>query len=179
MRLPNADPYPAGDLRYAYLHWTGSDYSQTFPAYHFCIGYDGGAPFVVRSHDLRHNMRDVRQSAAAPYAAHTAGRNSHAVGFAVCGMQGASPSDFGAFALRDDTLALLCATVADVCRFYAIPIDAGHVRTHAEAAVADGYFGCGTDERWDIARFEAAPWPLRAAEAERAGAELRARIRAR
>lgn len=178
MPLPNAGTYPPGDLRYAYLHWTAGDYAQTFAAYHFCIGYDGRAPFVARSHDLRHNMRDVRQSPSRPYAAHTAGRNSYAIGFAVCGMRDASPSDFGDFALREDTLALLCATVAAVCRFYGIPIDARHVLTHAEAAVEDGYFGCGPEERWDIARLRPAREPLSPAEAERGGAVLRARIRA-
>ena len=178
MRLPNAEMLPPGDLRYVYLHWTAGDYDETFAAYHFCIGYGSGAPFVAATHDLRHNMRDVRLLADAPYAAHTAGRNSYAVGVAVCGMRGAAPSDFGPFALRDDTLALFVRTVASVCRFYRIRVDAEHVRTHAEAAVEDGYFGCGEDQRWDIARLRPAPGALVPADAARAGAELRSRIRA-
>lgn len=91
-------------------------------------------------------------------------------------MRGAAPSDFGSFPLRDDALALLVRTVANLCRFYRIAVDAEHVRTHAEAAVEDGYFGCGEDERWDIARLQPESVPLAAADAARAGAELRARI---
>jgi hypothetical protein len=178
MRLPSAGAFPSGDLRFVYIHWTAGDYTETFAAYHFCVGYDGRACFVVPTHDLRDNMRDVRLHPGQPYAAHTAGRNSHAIGVAVCGMRGAVPHDFGAFALRPDALALLCATVAKACRFYGIAIDAEHVRTHAEAAVDDGYFGCGDDERWDIARLAPRAGPLVAADAARAGADLRLRIRA-
>ncbi len=178
MMLPNAQTFPPGDLRYVYLHWTAGDYAQTFAAYHFCVGYDGSAPFVAPTHDLRNNMRDVRALPDAPYAAHTAGRNSYAAGIAVCGMRGAVPSDFGPFALRDDALGLLARTVASICRFYRIAVDAEHVRTHAEAAIDDGYFGCGEGERWDIARLRPEPRPLAAADVGRAGAELRARIRA-
>ena len=178
MRLPNEATLPPGDLRYVYLHWTAGDYGETFAAYHFCIGYDGCDPFVAATHDLRHNMRDVRSLTGEPYAEHTAGRNSYAIGIAVCGMRAAGPSDFGAFPLRGDALALFVRTVANVCRFYDIAVDAKHVRTHAEAAVDDGYFGCGEDERWDIARLQAAPGPLAPSDAARAAAELRSRIRA-
>ena len=176
--LPNAGGYPPGDLRYVYLHWTGGDYATVYDAYHLCVGYDGKAPFVRLAHDLRANMRDVRGPAPGPYAAHTLGRNSFAAGVAVCGMRDANPHDFGAFALRADMLALLCASVAGLCRRYEIAVDPEHVLTHAEAAVRDGYFGCGAGERWDIARLAPAPEALAPAEAGRAGTELRARIRA-
>jgi hypothetical protein len=177
-RLPKPGSFPPGDLRYVYLHWTGGDYLETFDAYHFCVGYSGDAAFVAATNDLRRNMRDVRLPPPLPYAAHTASRNSYAVGVAACGMRGASPSDFGAFPLRDDVLGLMCATVADACRFYNIAVDAEHVRTHAEAALEDGYFGCGDDERWDIARLAPAPGPLHPRDAAHAGERLRARIRA-
>jgi hypothetical protein len=52
------------------------------------------------------------------------------------------------------------------------------VRTHAEAAVEDGYFGDGADERWDIARLAPAPEPLHPREATATGDALRARIAA-
>jgi hypothetical protein len=176
MRLPNA--WPPGDLRSLYLHWTAGDYVTVFPAYHVCIALDpNGRPEAVLTHDLRANMRDVREPGA-PYAAHTAGRNSFAIGLAVCGMRAAAPDDFGAFPLLEDMLALGCATAARLCAFYGIPVDDAHVLTHAEAALADGYFGCGPDERWDIARLKPDAAPLQPAEAARAGDELRARMRA-
>jgi len=168
--------WPAGDIRYAYLHWTAGDYVTTSPAYHVCVGLDAsGAPTVFATHDVRANMRDVRASDA-PYAAHTAGRNSHALGFAICGMAGATPHDFGSYPLRDDLVALACATVADACAAYGISIEPAYVRTHAEAALEDGYFGSGDDERWDIARLAPSELALEAAEATRVGDLLRARI---
>jgi hypothetical protein len=150
----------------------------TYPAYHVCVGVDSrGVPTVFATHDVRANMRDVRASDD-PYAAHTAGRNSYALGFAICGMAGATPHDFGSYPLRDDLVALACATVADACAVYGIPIDPAYVRTHAEAALEDGYFGSGEDERWDIARLAPADVALDAAEAARVGDLLRARIAA-
>jgi hypothetical protein len=177
MRLPNA-AWPPGDLRFIYLHWTAGDYATTYPAYHFCIALGAdGAPALVATHDLRANMRDVR-GAAPPYAAHTAGRNSYAIGIAVCGMADATPHDFGAYPLREDLLGLACETAARLCARYAIPIDARFVRTHAEAALDDGYFGAGEEERWDIARLAPSPEPLEARDAARVGDALRARIAA-
>ncbi len=164
-------------LQTVYLHWTAGDYEETFAAYHYCIALRDGVPTVVETHAPSANARDLRDASDA-YAAHVAGRNSFALGVAVCGMRDASPHDFGAFPLRDDMLDLACAHVAQLCAIYAIPIDAEHVRTHAEAAVADGYFGCGDDERWDIARLRADDRPLERAEAAAVGDALRARIRA-
>jgi len=176
--LPNAIPLPTGALRRLYLHWTAGDYETTFPAYHFCIALGAdGAPRRVATHDLRANMCDVRANLAAPYAAHTAGRNAYAIGIAICGMHGAEPGDFGSYPLRGDLVAAACALAAELCAFYRIPVDAGHVATHAEAALQDGYFGSGDDERWDIARLWAEPRALVAADAAATGDALRALIR--
>jgi hypothetical protein len=132
---------------------------------------------VVATHDLRANMRDLRSGHAEPYAAHTAGRNSWSIGLAVCGMAGATPADFGRYPLaaaQIDGLCLLARRLADA---YHIP-DAA-IRTHAEAALDDGYFGAGgDDERWDIARLAAREESLAPAEATRTGDLLRARIAA-
>jgi hypothetical protein len=160
--------FAPGDLRFVYLHWTAGDYATRDAA---------DRPVLHATHDLRQNMCDVRRGDGA-YAAHTAGRNSYAIGVAICGMARATPSDFGAYPLRDDQIDLACATVAELCRAYRIGIDAGRVRTHAEAALEDGYFGDGPDERWDIARLAPAPEPLHPREAVATGDLLRARIRA-
>ena len=164
------------ELRTVYLHWTAGDYEETYPAYHFCIALRGGIPAVVATHALEANARDVRQ-AGSGYAAHVAGRNSFAIGVAICGMRDATPQDFGPFPLRDDMVELACAHVAKLCAAYGIPVDAEHVRTHAEAAVDDGYFGVGEDERWDVARLRARARPLSPADARAIGDELRTRIR--
>jgi hypothetical protein len=169
------DP-PAGDLRSISLHWTASDYDTVFPAYHFCLRGVSDV-VVVATHDVRANMRDVRGANAEPYAAHTAGRNSWSIGLAVCGMAAAVPTDFGRYPLADAQIAALCVVARRLADAYAIPERA--IRTHAEAALEDGYFGAGgDDERWDIARLSARPDPLTPADAIATGNALRARIAA-
>jgi hypothetical protein len=158
------------------LHWTAGDYRTVYPSYHVCIARDAAdRPIAIATHDLRANMRDTR-SGSEPYAAHTSGRNSFAIGIAICGMRDATPQDFGPFPLRADAIALCCQTAARLALAYDIPIDPEHVATHAEHAVADGYFGCGEDERWDVARLQAAPTALEPDDARRAGDALRAMI---
>jgi hypothetical protein len=178
--LPKWRPeLPECDLRRIYLHWTGGDYGTAFAAYHFCVALGSeGVPIVCATHELRANARDLRLAPAGDYAAHTQGRNSFACGLAVAGMRNATPADFGAFPLRDDLVAALCAVAARIAERYAIPLDAAHVMTHAEAALEDGYFGAAPEQRWDIARFSPEPRPLEPADAARAGESLRERIRA-
>ncbi len=156
------------------LHWTASDYETVFAAYHFCLS--GAADVVVHAtHDLRANMRDVRAGAKAEYAAHTLGRNSFAAGIAICGMRDATPADFGAFPLTPAQIDALCLVTACLVRTYRIALT--DVRTHAEAALDDGYFGAGgDDERWDIARLAPAARQLAAADARTVGDQLRAHV---
>lgn len=168
---------PPGDLRTISLHWTAGDYQAVYPAYHFCLrGPDDVV--VVQTHDLRANMRDLRGAADGSYAAHTAGRNSWSIGIAVCAMAGARPSDFGPYPLVRAQIDALCAVAATLAGVYGIPL--ASIRTHAEAALEDGYFGAAGDElRWDIARLEPHPEPLAEAEARAAGDVLRGLIAGR
>lgn len=156
------------------LHWTAGDYVTLFPAYHFCLR--GAADVeVAATHDLRANMRDLRVAGSAAYAAHTQGRNSFTAGIAICAMRDATPRDFGDYPLTAAQIEALCTVSAALVRFYRIALDA--VRTHAEAALDDGYFGASGDEvRWDIARLEPSTAPLLAGEAITVGDRLRRRI---
>jgi hypothetical protein len=169
--------FPPGRLEQIYLHWSGGDYEAVSSAYHFCIANVDGVTLVVQTHDLRANMRDVREGDA-PYAAHTAARNSYAAGIAVMAMRDARPDDFGAYPLVDDAVSALCTVTSRVAAAYGVPLDVEHVMTHAEAAIIDGYFGASSDgERWDIARLVPAPLPLTENDARVAGDTLRARCR--
>lgn len=150
-----------------------------YPVYHYCVALDeAGAPIVCASHDLRANMCELGEESAPDYAAHTWRRNSYAAGVAAAGMRDARPDDFGAFPLRDDLLTAMCSVVARLCAFYDIPLDPSGISTHAEAALADGYFGAGEGQRWDIARLQPSPAQLETREAALTGDVLRARIRA-
>lgn len=163
--------FPQGRIESIYLHWSGGDYASTFPAYHYCILRREDGIAVAQTHDLSANMRDVALGGA--YAAHTAGRNAYAAGISAMAMAGATPSDFGEYPLTPELIDGLCRVAAAIASFYRIPVDSRHVRTHAEAAIADGYFGSGHDERWDIARLRPAAAPLHASEAAQTGDELR------
>jgi hypothetical protein len=167
---------PPGDVRSIALHWTAGDYTTVFPAYHFCLqGADDVR--VVATHDPRANMRDVRGAEPGPYAAHVAGRNSWSLGIAVCAMGGATPADFGRWPITGAQVDALARVAHVVAAAYGVPLAA--IRTHAESAVDDGYFGAGDDDqRWDIARLEASGAPLEPHEAAPLGHFLRARIAA-
>ncbi len=179
-RLPKWSPaFPVGPIERVYLHWSGGDYATVYPVYHLCVALDAqGVPIVCETSDLRANMRRLRVHGETAYAAHTRGRNSFAAGLAVAGMQDARPDDFGPFPLRDDLISTLCAVAARLCAFYGIEVEAASVMTHAEAALEDGYFGSGAEERWDIARLAPSRTPLEASEAIAVGEYLRGRIRA-
>ncbi|GAC1544849.1 MAG: hypothetical protein NVS2B17_26530 [Candidatus Velthaea sp.] len=167
---------PEGDLRFIYLHWTAADYRTVFPAYHFCLS--GAEDVLVHAtHDLRENMRDIVRAPHLPYAAHTAGRNSYAIGIAVCAMEDATPSDFGSYPITPAQIAAACAVAARLAAHYGIAPAA--VRTHAEAALDDEYFGASDEDlRWDIARFEPAGLPLDPSDARRCGEYFRAHVAA-
>lgn len=126
------------------------------------------------THDLRANMRDVRADPAQPYAPHTRGRNSWSIGISLASMRDATPSEFGRYPITEQQLDGVCRVAARLATFYAIDIEA--IRTHAEAALDDGYFGDGDDQRWDIARLRPAPEPLTEADATAAGDWFRDRI---
>lgn len=149
-----------------------------YSSYHLCVALDAeGEPIVCETADLSANMRRLHANGADAYAAHTSGRNSFAAGIAVCGMRDARPGDFGMFPLREEMVGALCEVAARLCAFYQIGIEAASLMTHAEAALEDGYFGTGAEERWDIARLRPSPAPLVAAEAIAVGDYLRERIR--
>lgn len=170
--------FPPGRIERIYIHWSAHPYDKVFPAYHFCVAQRAGEIVVVHTHDLRENMRDVGADPQKPYAQHTRGRNGFAAGISIMGMQDATPDDFGPFPLTEPLIDALCLVGARLAAFYGVPVDPDHVLTHAEAAVADGYFGNGENQRWDIARLRPDPRPLEAADAAQAGDELRRRIAA-
>lgn len=170
-------PDVPGPIDHIYTHWSAHDYASVFPAYHFCIVQTPSGILVVNTHDVRENMRNVYEDPDAPYAQHTRGRNSHALGISVMAMEGATPSDFGAYPLTEALIDGLCVVGARLAAFYDVPIDAAHIMSHAEAAVHEGYFGTAESERWDIARLAASDRPLVERDALEIGEELRARMR--
>ena len=181
---PHAEPHaweprlPEGRIERIYTHWSGGDYETVYPAYHVCIARrsDGGI-LVVETHDPRANMRDVYAEPDAPYAPHTYQRNSFALGIAIMAMRDATPANFGAFPLTPESIDALCLVAAKLAAHYRVPVEPEYLMSHAEAAIRDGYFGHGDDERWDIARLQPNMHPLAPHDALATGDELRRRTR--
>ena len=170
---------PVGRIERIYTHWSAHDYQSVFPAYHFCVATtEHGDIVVVNTHDVRENMRNVYDAPDEPYAAHTRGRNSFALGISIMSMEGSTPEDFGKYPLTEELIDGLCSVGAKLAKFYGVTIDADHVMSHAEAALHDGYFGTKPEERWDIARLAAEPRALVPQDGVDVGEELRRRMRA-
>ncbi|HET7815295.1 MAG TPA: N-acetylmuramoyl-L-alanine amidase [Candidatus Baltobacteraceae bacterium] len=169
--------FPQGRIDKIYTHWSAHDYAAVFPAYHYCVATDPDGHIVVaQTNDPRANMRDVREDPEKPYAAHTRGRNSYAIGISIMAMEGSRPDDFGSYPLTEPLIDAMCLLGARIAAFYNVPIDAEHVMSHAEAALIDGYYGTGIEERWDIARLRPDPKPLEPHEGVTTGDELRTRM---
>lgn len=169
---------PQGRIERIYTHWSAHDYRSVFPAYHFCVATnEADEILVVNTHDVRENMRDVYEAPDEPYAAHTRGRNSYAIGISIMAMQGATPENFGSFPLTQPLIDGLCLLGAKLAKYYGVPIDADHMMSHAEAALHDGYFGTAPEERWDIARLREENRPLVPQDGIDVGEELRSRMR--
>ena len=171
-------PNTPGAIDHIYTHWSAHDYASVYPAYHFCVVQPSSGIVVVNTHDVRENMRNVYEQPEAPYAQHTRGRNSHAIGISIMAMEGATPSDFGKYPLTEALIDGLCVVGARLAAFYNVPIDAEHIMSHAECGVLEGYFGTQPEQRWDIARLVASDKPLIEQDALDTGEELRARMRA-
>ena len=168
---------PPGRIERIYTHWSAHDYQSVFPAYHFCVAQKtGGTIVVANTHDLHENMRELYATPDLPYAAHTRGRNSFALGISIMAMENAAPDNFGPYPLTDALIDGLCKVAARLASIYGVPIDAGHIMSHAEAALLDGYFGNGAEERWDIARLVPESRPLEPRDAITAGDEMRSRM---
>ncbi|MBV9269983.1 MAG: N-acetylmuramoyl-L-alanine amidase [Candidatus Eremiobacteraeota bacterium] len=169
---------PKGRIERIYTHWSAHDYEKVFPAYHFCVATRAdGKIVVVNTHDVRENMRNVYDAPDEPYAAHTRGRNSFALGISIMAMEGAKPDDFGVYPLTEPLIDALCKVGAYLASYYSVPVDADHIMSHAEAALHDGYFGTAENERWDIARLRAESRALVQQDAIDVGEELRRRMR--
>jgi hypothetical protein len=171
-------PDTPGPIDHIYTHWSAHDYDSVYPAYHFCVAQTPSGIVVVNTHDVRENMRNVYEQPETPYAQHTRGRNSHALGISIMAMEGSTPADFGKYPLTEALIDGLCVVGARLAAFYNVPIDEEHIMSHAECGVREGYFGTAENQRWDIARLVASDKPLVEQDALDVGEELRARMRA-
>jgi hypothetical protein len=162
-------------------HWTVEQWGWNAPKfYNWVLDKQNGVWVILESTPIVLNATAPPQPG---YAAHAWEDNSHNAGVGINALssypdgRGATPSDFGPQPLELAAVELLCAFAGRLQLEYTIDGAAGG--THAEDAIAKGYFPTQDPAdgvtRWDLARLEASSAPLSEAEAFATGAQLRAR----
>ncbi|MDL2280302.1 peptidoglycan recognition protein family protein [Selenomonadales bacterium OttesenSCG-928-I06] len=125
-----------------YLHWTAGGYNTVFSTYQFCIKGNG---------DVYTKETYIQTGGA-----HTYGRNSNSIAVSLCCAFGASPDKDGLptgdcppTANQIETAAKLIEVLA---KKFGLEINYDNIKTHAEAALEDGYGPHSGDPntRWDL-----------------------------
>jgi N-acetyl-anhydromuramyl-L-alanine amidase AmpD len=165
---------PAAKMRGVVAHWTAgewkaNDYERKH--YHILIEDDGqlvrGIPSIKDNEIIRRGKR---------YAAHTLNCNSNFIGVSLCCMGGKEvkerPFVPGPYPLTQKQWETLPHVLADLCRFYKIPITPKTVLSHAEV---QANLGIRQKAKWDISKLTFAPELDTAREC---GDDMRARVAA-
>lgn len=145
MSLVPSDWLPACRMKRVICHWTAGGYKATSldrAHYHILIEGDGN---LVRG---THSIADNVSTADGVYAAHTRGYNTGSIGVAVCCMAGAQASPFhpGSYPMTQKQWETMAQVVAELCRFYTIPVTSQTVLGHGEVEV---YLGISQHGKWD------------------------------
>lgn len=139
------DDLPAGKCIGLVYHWSGGRYSVFFSNYHVCVLGPPQDGKVLITHPFVNNLRQIQPGDT--YAAHTKGRNSFRLAVSAMAMYRATMNDAGQFPVTPQQIEAMCAVGGLIVVKYNLNI-ATEVKTHAEWALADGYFG----RRWDFHR---------------------------
>lgn len=136
-----------GKLRRIHIHWTGGTHRTNAierEAYHILIEGDGREVLGVHRPEANIDLSDGK-----PYAAHTGGANTGAIGVALCAMHGAVERPFqpGHTPITAAQVTALATTVATLCESYDIPVRPNTVLTHAEVQKT---LGVRQRNKWDI-----------------------------
>ncbi len=139
-----------GKISCLYLHWSAGRYNQVFDDYHLSIGEHGEIYQTCRA------LTDLKS--------HTYKRNSASIGIALCCAYGAILSSrwqpvYAGFAPTQLQVEQMAIVTAIICQELGLEISFSTVKTHAEAALIDGY-GPGQndpDMRWDLLSLSGLP----------------------
>ncbi len=152
LAVPKAALVPA-KMERIIVHWTAGAHkaSENDRAhYHLLIEADGNVVQGIPTIDL--NQRPARKG----YAAHTLKCNSGSIGVSLCCMAGAieEPFNAGVAPMTKVQWDALPHVLAQLCRFYSIPVTPQTVLSHAEVQPTLGIKQRG---KWDITRLPFAP----------------------
>lgn len=145
MSLIPRDWLPACRMKRVICHWTAGGYKATsFDRVHYHILIEDDGRLVRGTHSIADNV----STADGRYAAHTRGCNTGSIGVTVCCMAGAQASPFhpGSSPMTLKQWETMAQVVAELCRFYAIPVTPQTVLGHGEVEV---YLGIPQHGKWD------------------------------
>ncbi|MEH3144858.1 MAG: N-acetylmuramoyl-L-alanine amidase [Methylobacterium frigidaeris] len=136
---------PKCDMERVICHWTAGGYKASSldrSHYHILIEKSGD---LIRGF---HSIEDNVYTGDGNYAAHTRGANTKSIGVSVCCMAGAEerPFDPGKFPMMQSQWDRMAEVVADLARFYGIPVTQQTILGHGEV---EKYLGKPQRGKWD------------------------------
>lgn len=136
------------------VHWTGGTHNASGDdRKHYHVLIEGSAKLVRGTPSIALNPRSGVKKG---YAAHTRGLNSGWIGVSLCCMGGATERPFssGKYPMTRGQWDMLPYALADLCRWYKIPVGPRTVLSHAEVQRTLGKPQSG---KWDISRLSFDP----------------------
>jgi hypothetical protein len=160
---PDIDPSPAGpipalwlpkaNMKRIIMHWTAGAYvASEVDKEHYHMVIEGDLDLIKGDYSIKDN--EVIHGSN--YAAHTRNCNTGSIGVSLCCMAGAveSPFNAGKFPMKKEQMDKLIECVAQLCRFYGIPVTRQTVLSHAEVQPTLGITQAG---KWDYTRLPFEP----------------------
>ncbi len=167
-----ADWMPCAKMQRVIIHWPAGTHtaSETDRAHYHVLIEGGGKP--VRG---KPSIKLNKAPAKSGYAAHTLNCNSGSIGVSMCCMGGAieSPFSAGRYPMTREQWDAMTSAVADLCRWYSIPVTDKTVLSHAEV---QNNLGIQQRGKWDFTRLAFAPSVVGA---KACGDKMRAEVRAK
>lgn len=145
MPLINETLLPACTMKRVICHWSEGHYtanSTDREHYHILIQGDGSV--IGGDHSIKDNVSTADDN----YAAHTRGCNTGSIGVALCAMVGCNEQPFraGGEPVKKSQWDAMVQVVAELCKFYQIPVTPTTVLGHGEVQKNLGIQQLG---KWD------------------------------
>lgn len=171
MAIPSAW-LPKCAMKRVVAHWSAGGHKvSAIDKEHYHIIYGGDGEPVRGDHEISDNV----STGDGDYAAHTRGCNSGSIGVSLACMAGAVESPFnpGKYPMTKKQWDAMIEGIAQLCKFYGIPVTPKTVLSHAEV---QGTLGIAQRGKWDFTRLA---FDLEVKGAKACGDKMRAEVTAR
>lgn len=139
---------PIVNMERIICHWTaGANKASDFDKQHYHILIEDDGKVVKGIPSIAANAKPVKEG----YAAHTLNCNGGSIGVSLCCMGGSTESPFnaGKWPMTKAQWEALSSVLAEICKFYKIPVSDKTVLSHAEV---QGNLGIKQRGKWDYTR---------------------------